>query len=372
MASSNQNNCRSSKEHLDEDLEKAHFRRIVNAYKYYKKYSLQRVVKSESYLQSLPDHHRRLLANYEKHQQQVKVAIEHNYEMVKLIIKDVEALFENVKCEYGNENSNSVAIEIPSVMDMDKVQSTLKQFVRDWCAEGQEERNASYQPIIKELKDRFPATKRRLETVKVLVPGAGLGRLAYEIAKCGYSCQGNEFSLFMLFASNFVLNKCTETNLYTLYPWVHQTCNNLKAENQVKTVTFPDVDPSDIPRNSGFSMAAGDFLEIYTEFDHWDAVVTCFFLDTANNVVAYIETIWNILKPGGYWINLGPLLYHYADIPKENSIEPSYDQVVEIINAIGFEFEKNEINVPATYSHCPQSMLKYEYRCAFFVCKKPT
>ena len=48
---------------------------------------------------------------------------------------------------------------------------------------------------------------RLKEDVQVLVPGAGLGRLAFEIAKRGYSCQGNEFSLFMLFASNFVLNK---------------------------------------------------------------------------------------------------------------------------------------------------------------------
>ena len=43
--------------------------------------------------------------------------------------------------------------------------------------------------------------------ISVLVPGAGLGRLAYEIAKQGYSCQGNEWSLFMLMASNFILNK---------------------------------------------------------------------------------------------------------------------------------------------------------------------
>ena len=46
-----------------------------------------------------------------------------------------------------------------------------------------------------------------ISEVTVLVPGAGLGRLAHEIARRGYSCQGNEFSLFMLFASHFVLNK---------------------------------------------------------------------------------------------------------------------------------------------------------------------
>ena len=96
----------------------------------------------------------------------------------------------------------------------------------------------------------------------------------------------------------------------------------------------------------------------------WDAVVTCFFLDTAHNIVEYIEIISKVLKDGGVsssalgiimnyllfvnqlqrssefsdfckliivkavlrlifilcvnfnqqvWINLGPLLYHFAD-----------------------------------------------------------
>ena len=43
--------------------------------------------------------------------------------------------------------------------------------------------------------------------VSILVPGAGLGRLAYELARQGYSCQGNEFSMFMLLGSNFILNQ---------------------------------------------------------------------------------------------------------------------------------------------------------------------
>jgi len=41
--------------------------------------------------------------------------------------------------------------------------------------------------------------------------------------------------------------------------------------------------------------------------DTWDCVVTCYFIDTAHNVIAYIENISKILKPGGYWINLGKL-----------------------------------------------------------------
>lgn len=37
----------------------------------------------------------------------------------------------------------------------------------------------------------------------------------------------------------------------------------------------------------------------------WDCVATSYFIDTAHNVLAYIENIYKILKPGGFWINLG-------------------------------------------------------------------
>lgn len=35
--------------------------------------------------------------------------------------------------------------------DMDKVRSTLKQFVRDWSIEGKPERDICYQPVINEI-----------------------------------------------------------------------------------------------------------------------------------------------------------------------------------------------------------------------------
>jgi len=50
--------------------------------------------------------------------------------------------------------------------------------------------------------------------------------------------------------------------MFKVYPWVHQYVNNLKAEHQTHGVPFPDVNPSDLPPNSQFSMAAGDFLEV--------------------------------------------------------------------------------------------------------------
>ena len=87
-----------------------------------------------------------------------------------------------------------------------------------------------------------------------------------------------------------------------------------------------------------FSMTAGDFLEVYQEKDEWDCLVTCFFIDTAHNVIDYIEKIYDILKPGGYWINFGPLLYHYSEIVYERSVELSYEQIKNVIEKVGFKF----------------------------------
>jgi len=89
-------------------------------------------------------------------------------------------------------------------------------------------------------------------------------------------------------------------------------------------------------------MTAGDFLEVYGTIhqkEKWDCVVTCFFIDCANNIVEYLEKIYYVLKFGGTWINLGPLLYHYADMPDERSIEPPYDILVEVIKKLGFVIE---------------------------------
>lgn len=117
-------------------------------------------------------------------------------------------------------------------------------------------------------------------------------------------------------------------------------------------------------------MSAGDFLEVYTTSDSWDCVATCFFIDCAPNVVQFIETIYRILKPGGLWINLGPLLYHYSDMKSEKSIEPSFEVVKETIIRMGFVMEKCQTGLKTKYCQNPKSMLQYEYDSVFFVCRK--
>ncbi|KAJ3113334.1 hypothetical protein HK100_002019 [Physocladia obscura] len=237
--------------------------------------------------------------------------------------------------------------------DMDKVRSTLRQFVRDWSDAGKKERHDTYHPImeaIDKLYGNLPTEQRG--KLKVLVPGAGLGRLAFDIAKEGYTTQGNEFSFYMLIASNFALNSIKRQNQYAIHPWIHSFSNSQTASHQLRPVYIPDTVPGSIPSTADFSMVAGDFIEIYggsTERDEWDILVSCYFIDTAKNIFEYLRVIWNALKPGGVWINHGPLLYHFEGMRNEMSVELNLDEVKAVAKKMGFVFEEERM-MPSTYT----------------------
>ncbi|CAG4963596.1 unnamed protein product [Colias eurytheme] len=368
---------------IDEAKERAHFQAVVNAFKYYKLCCLDRIHKSEKIISMLPKTHQHRLEKYKAYLTKFKNCLDVNNNVVHMIIKHVDTMFENVDHSQDGESNGTESFgcnynncEISSQKqhkmqhDVEKVQSVIKNIVRDWSSAGAVEREQCYKPILDELEARFPVdTLNDRSHIKVLVPGAGLGRLAWEIAARGFTCQGNEFSLFMLFASNFILNKCPEANKHTVYPWLHQYVNHMTSEHQATAATFPDVPPA--CHHSHFSIAAGDFLKVYTETDEWDCVATCFFIDCAPNVIEFIERIYAILQPGGIWINLGPLLYHYSDMPNEISIEPPYDILVDIIRDVGFDIVKERTGVKTKYAQNPNSMLQHEYNSVFFVCRKP-
>ncbi|XP_040273000.1 carnosine N-methyltransferase isoform X1 [Bufo bufo] len=352
----------------EERLEMEHFWKIINTFTCYGSHIHERVSRAERQFMSLPKSQQNMLPNFHSNLDRIRKCADHNQEILQLIVNDCTCMFENK--EYGNNGhtKNTPA----STFDMDKLKSTIKQFVRDWSEEGKLEREVCYQPIINEILKYFPKDKcTDPSEINVLVPGAGLGRLAWEIAMHGYSCQGNEWSFFMLFSSNFVLNRCSQINAFKLYPWIHQFSNNMKSVDQVRPVYFPDVNPHDLPYNPNFSMTAGDFQEIYTENNSWDCVATCFFIDTAHNILDYIETIRKILKPGGIWINLGPLLYHFENLANELSIEVSYEDLKNVIIQHGFLIEVERESVRTTYTVNHFSMMKYFYDCIFFVARKP-
>ena len=131
----------------------------------------------------------------------------------------------------------------------------------------------------------------------------------------------------MILASSYILNEIDGKEGLTIYPGIHNLLNAVKEDHIFEPCTFPDVNPStSIPDGVEFSMAAGEFLDVYGgDKAVWDAVATCFFIDTAHNVVRYISAIFEMMKPGALWVNIGPLLYHYSEDLNEISIELSWE-----------------------------------------------
>ena len=69
--------------------------------------------------------------------------------------------------------------------DAEKVRYVFKNLSRDWAAEGAEERAQCYAPLLEELRRALPQLRQpppgeEVEP-RVLVPGAGLGRLCVEV-----------------------------------------------------------------------------------------------------------------------------------------------------------------------------------------------
>ncbi|KAG6035961.1 hypothetical protein E4U41_005877 [Claviceps citrina] len=292
--------------------------------------------------------------------------------------------------------------------DIDKARSTIRQFYRDWTADGAAERKVCYAPILKALEEEQQRRRQQQQAraggdgrrQKVLVPGAGLGRLVFELCKRGYDVEGNEISYHQLLASSHILNDCPVAGRYTIYPWIHTFSNHATRENHLRGYRVPDIHPDSELAHSvsigSMSMCAADFLCLYSDDDHketYDAVASLFFLDTAPNLIRYLQVIRHCLRPGGILVNVGPLLWHFENqapgngghdddgdgehdpstssgIADPGSFELSNDEVMALVTELGFGIEWSEQDIEAPYIQDRESMLRTVYRATAWVARK--
>jgi carnosine N-methyltransferase len=153
-----------------------------------------------------------------------------------------------------------------SVANFSKLKTTLHQLVRDWSEEGGAERDACYGVVLRELRAVLPVTPATANKQRVLVPGCGLGRLVFDLARSGYVAAGNEFSYQMLFTSHAILNATDRAGQWTIHPWIHDPSNHLRPEDMLRAVSIPDITPGallEMNPGADMSMTAGEFAEVY-------------------------------------------------------------------------------------------------------------
>ena len=417
--------------------EQNHWEDVCRSFRQYATFAMAQWANHQYRLHALPESQRRFLPAALKRE---------TVEFQERAVSFKEAAIRNQFCldcilrHAGQEHSQecSSTIKHSSDAQMSKVSSVLKSLARDWSAEGQAERDMTYNPIKATIQKYLPLPNKSASLavssssaavppppppaaatttatsqprkgqprrqIKICVPGAGVGRLACELASLGYAVQGNEFSLYMLLASDFILNGgvASPEKPLRISPFLLESRNVKEAGDPTRPIPIPDVDPYSLmsERPSGgqappeFSMAGGEFVSIYSsgrERGAWDCVVACFFLDTSPSVVEYLQVIHHMLRPGGYLVNFGPLLWHwsgpamrpddrtiedyhsrysYLDKKYMQSVDLPWEDVREIMLNVGFEFVEERIGQCALYTADRRSMMNMNYRCIHFVARR--
>lgn len=254
-----------------------------------------------------------------------------------------------------------------------EVRRGLTLLAKDWSAVGAAQRAALFQPLIDAVEEAYAEAARAMtslsrEKFRVLVPCAGAGRLAWELARKGFAVEGCEESFSALLVSNFALNWTAGEGGNVFYPFAHEHSNVRKGEVAMRGVEIPDVDPKEIGDNVEFAMRAGTFVEAYEGQDgSWDAVCSCLGFDLGEGAVEFVRRVSQIVKAGGIWMFVGPI--PCLDGGRGDAIHLSIEEVMGIVRKSGFKIVKRE-EVSVLHSDDPESMRSIRLKVPFAVAIK--
>jgi len=216
--------------------------------------------------------------------------------------------------------------------------------LRDWSTLCSHVGDSTYGPAISELKKVLPTGG------DVLLPGCGLGRLALDAAREGFTVEANDASRLFLTVADYILNRPPAAA--PIFPVAHVFSENWSLDHQYVEVKVPE--PSALeatggasggyPKSDGgaaapakFVLVPGDFVKTYGAgcpgHRKFDAILTCFFIDTPSDVVELYQVMDSLLKVGGVWVNIGPLNWH-----KGARLKLTYEEIVTVWEGMGYEF----------------------------------
>jgi hypothetical protein len=250
------------------------------------------------------------------------------------------------------------------------VEKMLFLVVREWSAEGEEERKECFERLLGALEAnlssaREEAARSGSAPPSVLCPGAQLGRLPFEVQSRGYTCQACEERPLCYFGTEFLRQNGADCEAHCIQPFCVNTCNRFRATDNVRSIHFPQV-----PVAAGQlpPMQLGEFTRIYNRADaraSFNAVLTSFSLDTTANIFRYVRTVAHVVRPGGLWANFGPLSFDQShDEAHGSGVEISWEELKYAISCF-FEI-REEAFVDCLYAENAESMMQFQYSCIFF------
>ncbi|KAL6933368.1 uncharacterized protein HGUI_02955 [Hanseniaspora guilliermondii] len=234
----------------------------------------------------------------------------------KFDIIDNVPIFENEKSItklMSAEINSHPEIDIEEIKDdssyvapLSSITESLNHLVRDYNAEY-------FHNEVKPLVDyitREISSVSNLAEADIIVPGSGAGRIAYEISNKTpkfkvYSIELNS----LMYALNSAIFKTEE--VIKISPYLLDFSNHLDLAEQTKSF---EIHTKDFQKPENLELICDNFLKFIPGNkgnDKTGIVVTAFFMDTAENILEYMEKIESLKKyyKEIHWINIGPLKY---------------------------------------------------------------
>jgi hypothetical protein len=267
----------------------------------------------------------------------------------------------------GNQGANEFHTEEQPYEEATQI---IAHITRDWTLGGAPVRRITYHWIVDQLWKYHGEQEGSSILSPILVPGAGMGRLAYDIAFSHrehktsdnetkkhyfpFEVEAADSSLVMASAAHHIINNASRSQ-NEIYPFVNDPFSNeVETELRWEGVSFPENSVIDtlngwntsqggkmFMNEPSLAYTIGDFVVTYTskaKQEMYGSIATCFFIDTATNIYEYILTIKNLLRHKGLWINVGPVQWH-----RNAQLQPSTEELKQIIKLFGFKIHHWEI-----------------------------
>ncbi|KRY35866.1 UPF0586 protein C9orf41 -like protein [Trichinella spiralis] len=326
------------------------FMTAKKCFEHYYSSSLTILQEKYSAYKALPEKHKALIPTFFEHIARIRESITINMQFFTQIYTTGMHMVEEESRKNTLLGGNVTRMTCEFVVG--KTQQILHDVIREWSAVGISERKSVYGPILAYMEDLKKSTTP--ESIKILIPNAGLGRLVWELAKLGYHCDACESSAAHVLTTNFMINHSDSNSPVTIYPWINKWTNHRNCAEQIQSVTVPDVRPDLIRNGKQCNLVAGDFLNLYVdEHETYDIICTVRYINHPKKIRDYVEKIYDLLKPGAVWINMGPMLFHGRN-EDSNVRVPPYELVRLHIQELGFHFEKEQLGIPINITYYDQ------------------
>eukprot|EP00931_Biecheleriopsis_adriatica_P112580 TRINITY_DN8723_c0_g1_i1.p1 TRINITY_DN8723_c0_g1~~TRINITY_DN8723_c0_g1_i1.p1 ORF type:complete len:366 (+),score=88.21 TRINITY_DN8723_c0_g1_i1:75-1172(+) len=324
----------------------------------YAEYTTREISRVKRNLEGLSDDDKASLVK--RPEEQVK-AMEESIAATAVVL---EKLAELLRKEQAMQSKEESAPTRPAI-GIKPVTTLLQTLVREWSADGLEERKECFDKVLGALDTHLKDKQGKSEAPpRVMIPGCSVGRLAFEVASMGYSVEACDARAMSWFGME-LMRQTGQPKALCPQPFAVNTCNRLKYMDNHRVTAMPDVaiTESCLPQQR-----FGDFARLYDkaeEKEKFDCLLTAYAVDLAPNVFRFVRTAAHLVKPGGLWANFGPLCY---DADHEESLshglELSWEELKYAISHF-FEVQEEEW-VNALHAQNALSLMQMQYTCIYF------